>query len=77
MDNTENSITKMIISILGVVAEMARNLIKQHQAEGFAIAKAKDIYNGKSKGTTLSNLDFLNNQKIKKPSNTSMLGLML
>ena len=65
-DGTENPISKMIISILGVVAEMERNLIKERQAEGVAIAKANGIYKGRSKGTTLSTLDFLNKPKVKK-----------
>ena len=65
-DGVENPISKMIISILGVVAEMERNLIKERQAEGVAIAKANGIYKGRSKGTTLSALDFLNKPKVRK-----------
>jgi len=65
-DNKENPISKMIISILGVVAEMERNLIRERQLEGIAIAKAKGTYKGRSKGTTLSNLDFLNKPINKK-----------
>lgn len=77
-DGTENPISKMIISILGVVAEMERNLIKERQAEGVAIAKANGVYKGRSKGTTLSNLDFLNKPKVKKAIgylNTGMKGV--
>ena len=65
-DGTENPISKMIISILGVVAEMERNLIRERQAEGVAIAKANGIYKGRAKGTIESNLDFLNKPKVKK-----------
>lgn len=65
-DGTENPISKMIISILGVVAEMERNLIRERQAEGVAIAKANGIYKGRAKGTSESNLDFLNKPKVKK-----------
>ena len=65
-DGTENPISKMIISILGVVAEMERNLIKERQAEGIAIAKASGIYLGRKKGSKESNLDFLNKSKVKK-----------
>ena len=77
-DGTENPISKMIISILGVVAEMERNLIKERQAEGVAIAKANGVYKGRSKGTTLSSLDFLNKPKVKKAIgylNTGMKGV--
>ena len=65
-DGSENPISKMIISILGVVAEMERNLIKERQAEGVAIAKANGVYKGRLKGTTLTTLDFLNKPKVKK-----------
>lgn len=65
-DGTENPISKMIISILGVVAEMERNLIRERQAEGIAIAKASGVYKGRKKGATESNLDFLNKPKVKK-----------
>lgn len=64
-DGTENPISKMIISVLGVVAEMERNIIKERQAEGVAIAKAKGVYKGRAKGTKESNLDFLNKPKVK------------
>ena len=65
-DGTENPISKMIISILGVVAEMERNLIKERQLEGIAIAKANGTYKGRMKGTSESILDFLNKEKNKK-----------
>jgi DNA invertase Pin-like site-specific DNA recombinase len=65
-DGTENPISKMIISILGVVAEMERNLIKERQTEGVAIAKANGVYKGRAKGTKETNLDFLNKPKVKK-----------
>ena len=65
-DGTENPISKMMISILGVVAEMERNLIKERQAEGVAIAKANGVYKGRTKGTKETNLDFLNKPKVKK-----------
>src|SRR5436190_21707892 len=47
----ENSISKMIISILGVVGEMERNQIKERQREGIIIAKANGIYKGRTKGS--------------------------
>jgi hypothetical protein len=45
---------------------MERNLIKERQAEGVAIAKAKGVYKGRGKGTKETNLDFLNKPKVKK-----------
>ena len=65
-DGKENSISKMIISILGVVSEMERNLIRERQLEGIAIAKAKGVYQGRREGTTESGLTFLNKSKNKK-----------
>lgn len=43
----ENPISKMMISILGVVGEMERNQIKERQREGIRIAKMKGAYNGR------------------------------
>ena len=43
-DGTENDISKMVISILGVVAEMERKMIRERQLEGIAIAKANNVY---------------------------------
>lgn len=65
-DGTENQISKMIISILGVVAEMERNLIRERQREGIYIAKANGVYKGRKVGTSTSTLDFLNKPKNKK-----------
>ena len=65
-DGTENPIAKMTISILGVVAEMERNLIKERQMEGIVIAKAKGVYKGRIKGSVDTNLDFLNKPRVKK-----------
>lgn len=47
LDGKENHISKMIISILGVVGEMELNQIRERQAEGIAIAKAKGLFHGR------------------------------
>ena len=65
-DGTENDISKMVISILGVVAEMERKMIRERQLEGIAIAKANNVYKGRNKGTKESILDFLKKEKNKK-----------
>jgi DNA invertase Pin-like site-specific DNA recombinase len=62
----ENPISKMIISILGVVSEMERNQIKERQLEGITIAKLKGVYLGRKKGTAENTLDFLSKPKNKK-----------
>jgi DNA invertase Pin-like site-specific DNA recombinase len=74
-DGKENQISKMIISILGVVAEMERNLIKERQKEGIAIAKAKGVYKGRKIGTSTLTLDFLNKPKNKIAVERLKLGL--
>ena len=66
---------KMIISILGVVAEMERNLIRELQREGIDEAKAKGVYKGRKVGTSTSTLDFLNKPKNKTAVERLKLGL--
>lgn len=65
-EGNESPISKMIISILGVVAEMERKQTRERQLEGIAIAKAKGVYKGRNKGTKESTLIFLNKEKNKK-----------
>ena len=62
----ENNIAKLVISILGTVAEMNRNQILENQAEGIRIAKAKGKYLGRKKGSTETVLQFLEKPKNKK-----------
>jgi len=62
----ENPISKMIISILGIVAEMERNQIKERQLEGIKLAKLRGIYKGRFKGSKEDTLAFLSKEKNKK-----------
>lgn len=62
----ENPISKMIISILGIVGEMERSQIKERQLEGIRIAKLKGIYKGRQEGSKEDLLSFLNKEKNKK-----------
>ena len=64
-DGNENPITKMIISILGVVGEMERNAILERTQEGRELAKIQGKFLGRKKGTTESTIQFL--EKHKKP----------
>ena len=61
----ENSVAKMILSILGVVGEMERNQIKERQLEGINIAKIKGVYLGRKKGTNEDVNQFLSKSKNK------------
>ena len=62
----ENPISKMMISILGVVGEMERCQIKERQNEGIRIAKMKGIYLGRKTGSRETTLSFLSKESNKK-----------
>jgi DNA invertase Pin-like site-specific DNA recombinase len=62
----ENAISKMMISILGIVGEMERNQIKERQREGINIAKMKGVYKGRIAGSSEDVASFLNKDKNKK-----------
>ena len=62
----ENPISKMMISILGIVGEMERNQIRERQREGIQLAKLKGIYKGRAKGSAEDVLKFLSKDKNKK-----------
>ena len=62
----ENPISKLIISILGIVGEMERSQIKERQLEGIRIAKLKGSYTGRKSGSKESLITFLSKEKNKK-----------
>jgi len=62
----ENSIAKLMISILGTVGEMERTQIKERQMEGIKLAKLKGAYKGRKEGSIEDTLEFLNKPKNKK-----------
>ncbi len=62
-EGNENPVSKMVISIMGVIAELERRLIKERISEGIEIAKAKGRYLGRKSGTTEDNHKFLNKPK--------------
>lgn len=62
----ENPISKMIISILGVVGEMERKQIRERQMEGIRIAKMKGAFKGRRQGSNETTLQFLSKEKNKK-----------
>lgn len=61
-----NSITKMIISVLGIVSEMEREQIRERTREGIELAKLKGKYSGRKRGTNENILQFLSKPKNKK-----------
>lgn len=71
----ENPISKMMISILGIVGEMERNQIRERQREGIQLAKLRGIYKGRSKGSSEDVLKFLSKDKNKKALELLMKGV--
>jgi len=65
-DGKENPISKMMISILGIVGEMEKAQIKERQFEGIRIAKLKGAYKGRIEGSKEDILTFLSKEKNKK-----------
>jgi len=65
-DKTENSISKMVINILGIVSEIERTQILERQRQGIDLAKAKGVYKGRKSGTQEDTLKFLSKPKNKK-----------
>lgn len=70
-DGKENPIAKMVIGILGVIAEMSRVQILENQRRGIELAKAQGVYLGRKKGTKESVQKFLS-----KPKNMKTLKLL-
>jgi DNA invertase Pin-like site-specific DNA recombinase len=65
-DKTENSISKMVINILGIVSEIERTQILERQRQGIDLAKSKGVYKGRKIGTQEDTLKFLSKPKNKK-----------
>jgi DNA invertase Pin-like site-specific DNA recombinase len=63
VDNKPNPIFKMIISVLGNVAEMERTNMLERQRQGIEIAKANGKYTGRLYGTKMTDEDFLKKYK--------------
>ncbi|MDL5514022.1 recombinase family protein [Arenibacter sp. M-2] len=62
-DGTMNSIAKMIIDLLGSVAGLEIEAIKERQNQGIKIAKIKGVYKGRKVGATMTDEDYLTRHK--------------
>lgn len=63
-DGSENNITKMIISILGTLAEMERSISRERQLEGIMVAKLRgNVYTGRKKDSKEDVYKFLSKPK--------------
>jgi DNA invertase Pin-like site-specific DNA recombinase len=60
IDGKENPVAKMMVGILGTLAEFELSRIKERQAEGIAKAKAKGIYAGRKRGSSENTETFIN-----------------
>ena len=54
-----NPVFKLILSVLGNVAEMERANLRERHLEGIAVAKAKGVYKGRVRGSCLPKEEFL------------------
>jgi DNA invertase Pin-like site-specific DNA recombinase len=50
--NTDDHYAAFQLQVLGAVAELERNIIRERQSEGIAIAKAKGVYKGRKPALT-------------------------
>ena len=48
---TDTPMGEFFLTMIGALAQLERQNIKQRQAEGIAVAKSKGIYKGRAKGT--------------------------
>jgi len=62
----ENAISKMMISILGTVAEMERIRIRENQREGIELAKLRGVYKGRKCGAKGDIQKWIQKPKIAK-----------
>lgn len=62
-DDTMNIIAKMIIDLLGSVAGLEIEAIKERQRQGIEIAKAKGVYKGRKVGATMNDTKYLERHK--------------
>ncbi len=65
-EGKENPISKMIISILGIVAEMERKQIRERQKEGIELAKLRGVYKGRVHGSKEDIRTFLSKPKVSR-----------
>ena len=59
VDGKPNQVFKLIVSVLGNVAEMERANLRERQMEGIAVAKSKGVYRGRERGTSMNEKEFL------------------
>ncbi len=63
-DGKENPIALIVTSVMGSIAQMERNKIKERTKEGIAIAKANGVYKGRKVGSVQSHTRLLERHEI-------------
>lgn len=63
IDGKPNQVFKLIVSVLGNVAEMERANLRERQLEGIAVAKAKGVYKGRQRGSSMDTQELLEKYK--------------
>lgn len=63
VDGKPNQVFKLIVSVLGNVAEMERVNLRERQLEGIAVAKAKGVYKGRQRGSSMDIQELLEKYK--------------
>ncbi len=64
IDNKVNSAFKILISVLGNVAEMERGYLRKHQKQGLNIAKVNGTYTDRLYGTKMTEEQLLEKYKV-------------
>ncbi len=54
IDGKENEMARLVISVMGSIAQMERNRIAERSKEGITIAKAEGKYKGRKLGSVQS-----------------------
>lgn len=65
-DNTVNIFSELMLSILSIMSDFEKNLIKERQKEGIAKAKIEGKYRGRVVNSKESTVEFLEKPKVKQ-----------
>ena len=71
-DTNDNAISKMMLTMLAAISEFERELIRERQREGIALAKAKGKYKGRSLKLTPEQVEQLQQRIAAGESKTSV-----
>jgi DNA invertase Pin-like site-specific DNA recombinase len=68
----DSPMSKLMLSILGGVAEFERSLIRERQREGIAVAKVNGVYRGRKKALTVAQVAEIRSRAAARESKTSL-----